>query len=107
MGADGKRLFASLGNDVVEFSLETLMEVRRLPEPDATALAISPVGDRLAIARQTDTIAVMKVDGEPSLQIYNMGNSVNGRPKVGWSYDGSMMYGFGTGGLSVWNMDGK
>ena len=107
MGADGKRLFASLGNDVVEFSLETLMEVRRLPEPDATALAISPVGDRLAIARQTDTIAVMNVDGEPSLQIYNMGNSVNGRPKVGWSYDGSMMYGFGSGGLSVWNMGGK
>lgn len=106
---DGTRLFAAIGPDIVEFSLKTLMEVRRIPDRFAIQLRLSPRGKRLAVARSNYALAVMNIDGDPEPELYKLGNmlqgAVNAEMDVAWSTDGMYLSGVGHNGLSVWKIE--
>lgn len=106
---DGTKLFAAIGEEVIEFSLKTLTEVRRFPERFAIQLRLSPRGNRLAVARSNYAVGVIDLDGDPDPEVYKLGNmsqgGVNVLMDVAWSVNGTYLSGVGGNGLSVWQIE--
>lgn len=106
---DGSRLFAAIGEEVIEFSLKTLTEVRKFSEPFSYQLRLSPRGNRLAVARSNFAVGVIDLKGDPDPEVYKLGHTpgggVNFPMNIDWSVDGTYLLGIARNGLSVWQIE--
>lgn len=106
---DGSRLFAAIGEEVIEFSLKTLTEVRKFSEPLSYQVRLSPRGNRLAVARSNFAVGVIDLEGDPDPEVYKLGHEsgggVNFPMNIDWSIDGTFLLGIGHNGMSVWQIE--